>query len=202
MLLYGASGHAKVILSCLFAANQPVTAIFDDDPAKSLLWRVPVVGSYRPDYRPDLPLLITIGANHIRQRVSQRITHQFGRAVHPLALVDPSVTVGDGSVVLHGAVTQADTILGQHCIVNTGACVDHDCWVGDFVHVAPNATLCGTVQVGEGTLIGAGAVVMPNLTIGRWVSIGAGAVVTKSVPDYAVVVGNPGRIVSYSQSVD
>ena len=49
--------------------------------------------------------------------------------------------------------------------------------------------------MGEGTHIGAGATIIPNLKIGKWATIGAGAVVIKDVPDYAVVVGNPGRII-------
>ncbi len=196
MLLYGASGHAKVILSCLRSANQVVTAIFDDDPAKTLLWDYPVIGSYQAAYQPDLPLLICIGNNRIRQRLSQQITHPFGQTIHPSALVDPSAQIGEGTVVLHGAIVQADARVGRHTIINTGACVDHECQLADFVHIAPNATLCGNVQIGEGSLIGAGAIVLPNLAIGSWVTIAAGAVVTKSVPDAALIVGNPGRIVS------
>jgi acetyltransferase EpsM len=55
--------------------------------------------------------------------------------------------------------------------------------------------LCGTVKVGEGTLIGARAIVIPGKKIGKWVTIGAGSVVVKDIPDYAVAVGNPARVI-------
>jgi sugar O-acyltransferase (sialic acid O-acetyltransferase NeuD family) len=195
MLIYGASGHARVILSCLTAVGQPVAGVFDDDPARQLVSGQPVIGPYDPAFRPDVPLLIGIGANAIRARLSGQITHAFGRVRHPSAVVDESVTLGAGTVVLQGAVLQVNAVIGQHCIVNTGACIDHDCHIGHFVHIAPNATLCGGVQVGDGSLIGAGSVVLPNLTLGRWVTIAAGAVVTRSVADHATIVGNPGRAV-------
>jgi UDP-2-acetamido-3-amino-2,3-dideoxy-glucuronate N-acetyltransferase len=55
----------------------------------------------------------------------------------------------------------------------------------------------GRTRVCYGAAIGAGAVIITGVTIGRWAMVGAGAVVTKDVPDYALVVGNPARIVSY-----
>jgi acetyltransferase EpsM len=58
------------------------------------------------------------------------------------------------------------------------------------------------VQVGEGTHIGIGACVVQGIKVGKWATIGAGAVIIKDVPDYAVVVGNPGRIIKYNSIVD
>ncbi len=49
--------------------------------------------------------------------------------------------------------------------------------------------------VREGATIGAGCTIGNDLTIGRWAMIGMGAVVTKSVPDFALVVGVPGDVV-------
>ncbi len=55
----------------------------------------------------------------------------------------------------------------------------------------------GRTFVGEGAALGAGVVVVTGVTIGRWAMVGSGAVVTKDVPDHALVVGNPARIVSW-----
>ncbi|TAE22859.1 MAG: acetyltransferase [Cytophagales bacterium] len=195
MLLYGAGGHARVLISILNAIGQPAQAIFDDDPAKTLVSGVPVVGSYRAHFRPDLPFLLAVGDNRIRQQLAQIVSHPFGTAVHPSAIVDPSVILGLGTVVMHGAIVQANAQVGEHVIVNTQASVDHDCVLESFVQVAPGATLCGNVRVGKGTLIAAGAVVVPGITIGRWSVIGAGSVVTRDVPDGVVVWGNPARII-------
>jgi sugar O-acyltransferase (sialic acid O-acetyltransferase NeuD family) len=195
MLLYGASGHAKVIVSCVRANGIEVTAIFDDDLSKKSLWNIPVIGSYSADYQSQQPLIIAIGYNHIRAKVAAAIRHHFGQIIHPSAIVDSSVLVGAGTVVFHNCTIQADAYIGQHVIINTSASIDHDCHIDDFVHIAPNATLCGNVRVGAGSLVGAGSVVAPNLSIGRNCLIAAGSVITRNIPDNAVVRGNPGRVV-------
>jgi acetyltransferase-like isoleucine patch superfamily enzyme len=53
-------------------------------------------------------------------------------------------------------------------------------------------------QVCNGASVGAGAIVLPGTTIGRWALVGAAAVVTRDVPERAIVVGNPARIVGYA----
>jgi acetyltransferase EpsM len=58
--------------------------------------------------------------------------------------------------------------------------------------------LAGNVTIGEGSHVGIGATVIQGITIGKWVTIGAGTVIIKDIPDYAVVVGNPGKIIKYN----
>lgn len=200
MLLYGASGHAKVIISCLQANEVSVTGIFDDDPSKKELGLIPVVGSYRYDYESQEQLIISIGANHIRKKVAAFIQHDFGTIIHPSALLDESVKVGEGSVVVHRVVLQADVKIGRHVIINTSVSVDHECIIEDFAHIAPGAILCGNIRVGEGTIIGAGTIVTPNLKIGKHCLIAAGSVITKNIPDFAIVRGNPARIIKITSS--
>jgi sugar O-acyltransferase (sialic acid O-acetyltransferase NeuD family) len=195
VILYGGSGHAKVVLDCLEAQGGLVQGIFDDNPDLKELLGVPVVGQYRPHLFPDQPLIIAIGNNRIRQRVAEVIRHGFGTAVHPSAQVSRYATAGEGSVVFHNAVVQAGAIVGRHCIINTAASVDHDSRLEDFVHISPNAALCGSVEVGEGTQIGTGASVIPGVRIGKWCVIGAGAVVTSDIPDFSVAVGVPARVI-------
>jgi acetyltransferase-like isoleucine patch superfamily enzyme len=53
------------------------------------------------------------------------------------------------------------------------------------------------IKIGNDCWLGAGCIVLPGVTIGDGVVVGAHAVVTKNIPDYAVVVGNPAKIISY-----
>ncbi|MCB9526553.1 MAG: acyltransferase [Myxococcales bacterium] len=53
------------------------------------------------------------------------------------------------------------------------------------------------VVVGDDCDLGVGSLLLPGVTLGRGVQVGAGAVVTKDVPDFAVVAGNPARILRY-----
>jgi sugar O-acyltransferase (sialic acid O-acetyltransferase NeuD family) len=195
MLLYGAGGHAKVIISCLQAWNIPATGIFDDDLSKVSLINTPVIGRYRPEHAPEQELIIAVGNNQIREKVASFIQHRLGKVIHPSVLVATGVSVGEGSVVFHNAILQTDTQIGKHVIINTAASVDHECIIEDFVHIAPGVTLCGNIRVGKGSLIGAGSVVTPNLIIGKNCLIAAGSVITKNLPDGAIVRGNPARII-------
>lgn len=54
---------------------------------------------------------------------------------------------------------------------------------------------CKPVLIRKGAWIGAGATILPGVCVGRHAIVGAASVVTKDVPDYAVAVGNPARVV-------
>lgn len=186
MYLYGASGHAKVIIDILKASGESIDGLIDDDLSLSNLLGIPVLHG-----ETSLsPVIVSIGDNAARQRVVGKLTGMFGKAIHPSAIISSMVEIGEGTVVMQGAIIQSGTQVGKHCIVNTGASVDHECMLGDYVHISPHATLCGNVRVGEGSWIGAGATVIPGVNIGSWSVVGAGAVVTRDLPDNVIVVGN------------
>jgi sugar O-acyltransferase (sialic acid O-acetyltransferase NeuD family) len=190
MIIYGASGHGKVIASIMGGA---VTLFFDDNQNMKEFLNFDVL-PYDENVSSNERVVVAIGDNIIRKQVVEKVLHSFGNVRHPRVLIDKSVIVGEGSQLLQGAVIQVDTEIGKHTIVNTSASIDHDCKIGDFCHIAPNATLCGNVSIGEGSFVGAGATIIPGVKIGKWAIIGAGSVILKDVPDNAVVVGNPGRM--------
>lgn len=196
MYLYGASGHAKVIIEILELLNIPVEGLYDDNPDLKQLLDYPVFGSLEVSKAPSGRFIISVGNNRIRNDLTERYPVCYASPViHPTATSSKRVQIGEGSVVMGHAIINVDTFIGRHVIINTSASIDHDCVVESFVHIAPNATLCGGVTVGEGSLVGAGSVIAPNIKVGKWVTIGAGASVFRDVEDYSVVVGNPGRVV-------
>ena len=50
-------------------------------------------------------------------------------------------------------------------------------------------------MIRKGAWIGAGATILPGVCVGKYAVVGAMSVVTKDVPDYAVVVGSPARVI-------
>lgn len=188
MKLYGAGGHAKVIIDILNASSQKITKIFDDNYISPNLHGISVSP---PDFFDDDEFIISIGNNHIRKLVSTKMQHaKFGIAVHPSAIISPYAEIGEGSVIMQGAIVQSGAKIGRHCIINTGASVDHDCTIGDYVHISPKVALCGNVTVGEGTLIGVGSSIVPGINIGSWALVYAGSVVTRNLPDRCAAGGN------------
>lgn len=193
MLLFGAGGHAKVIISNLNDSGIFVTGIFDDDLTKSTMSKYHFLGAYNPEYLPSELLIISIGSNEIRSQVAEKINHSYGKVIHTSALIDKSCTIEKGTVIMHRCVIQADTKIGKHVIINTMASIDHDCVISDFVHIAPGVVLCGNVHIGEKTLIGVGSVVVPNIRIGKNCLVTAGSVITQDIPDNTITRGNPAR---------
>ena len=61
----------------------------------------------------------------------------------------------------------------------------------------PEATSKGDIIVGDDVWFGYGSIILSGVTIGRGAVVGAGAVVTKDIPPYAIVGGNPARVVKY-----
>jgi sugar O-acyltransferase (sialic acid O-acetyltransferase NeuD family) len=194
--LYGASGHSRVVLDVIAShPNFEINAVIDDYSKEDHINSVPVLIPAEVSFGPEAVFLISIGNNWIRKKVVEKNNYSYFKAVHQEAFVSQNVIIDEGSVVMPKAVINANAIVGKHCIINSGSIVEHECVLGDFVHVSPNASLAGNVIIGEGTHIGIGAVVIQGITIGKWVTIGAGAVIIRDVPDYAVVVGNPGKII-------
>ncbi|RDI58364.1 acetyltransferase [Flavobacterium glaciei] len=198
--LYGASGHCKVVIDVLQSNNQEIQAIFDDYPQSDFLLGIPVASFKERSSYADGKMLIAIGDNSIRKKIAEYLGTAFCSALHPKAIVSQYSKIDVGSVVMAGAVINAAVEIGKHCIINTGAVVEHDCLIANYVHISPNASLAGNVSVGEGSHIGIGATVIQGIKIGKWSIIGAGAVILTDVPDYAVVVGNPGKIIKFKNN--
>lgn len=194
IVLYGASGHCKVIIDILQCNNQSVQAIIDDAPKTATILNRPVQQAKQFDFSTVQHMILSIGNNKVRKRLASELKFDFTTAIHPKAIVSSHASLGEGTVVMAGTVINPDVAIGKHCIINTGAVIEHDCQIGDYAHISPNASLAGGVTVGEGTQVGIGASVIQGVTIGKWAVIGAGAVIINDIPDNVVVVGNPGRI--------
>ncbi|KQY35273.1 hypothetical protein ASD21_10795 [Caulobacter sp. Root1455] len=117
------------------------------------------------------------------------------------AFVDMDVQVGSDCKIQNnvsvylGAVVEDGVLLGPHCVLLNDRfprAINAD---GSFKS-ASDWVVSG-VTVRYGASIGGGAILTPGVTIGRWALVGAGSVVAKDVPDHALVVGNPARIIGY-----
>lgn len=198
MVLYGASGHSLVVKDILELIGDNVNFYVDDDHKKATYKGITVISQLNSEKLIDESVIVTIGDNHNRKRIAEKISNPFKQAIAPNAYVSKSAQIGDGSVVFFNALIQANVKIGKHVIINNSASVDHECEIGDYAHIAPGAVLCGAVVVGECTMVGAGATIIQCVKIGSNVTIGAGSVVIHDIPDNAVVVGNPARIIKYN----
>lgn len=196
--LYGASGHGKVIIDIMNSAEIKIKAVIDDNPKSESILGIPITKTSDFDMSFLGKTIISIGNNKVRKKLSKSLNANFVKAIHPSATISPNTSIGEGTVVMARVAINPDVIIGKHCIINTNATIEHDALIADFVHICPGVSLAGNVTIDEGTQVGIGATVIQGVSIGKWVTIGAGAVVLKDIPDYAVVVGNPGKIIKYN----
>lgn len=200
--ILGGGGHGKVVIDTIEAqfGNESILGILDDNPAKKNLdfHGHKIIGSIQDLKSGVSNLILAIGDNKTRQNRAfeiKKMVKSFISVVHPLAQIAPTGIIGIGTLVMPGVIINADAIIGSHCIINTGAIIEHDCIVGDFTHIAPGTVLTGEVKIGHTTLIGANSTIVPGISIGDNCLIGAGSVVTKNIPDFAIVRGNPAKII-------
>ena len=205
IVVFGAGGHAKVVVDVLAQMKRyEVVALLDDSVELhgTRRWGFPVWGG-REQFpvlrkRGVTGLIVGVGDNRLRQSVYEEAAKagvKLITAVHPSAQIGSRVNIGAGSLLVAGTVINVDAIIGENVIINTGVTVDHDCRIGAHAHLSPGVHLAGGVTVGELTHIGIGAVVLPNAQVGRACIVGAGAIVRESIPDGAVVAGNPTRLI-------
>lgn len=190
--LYGASGHAKVVMDIARLVYYEVPCLIDDNLQVNELAGSPVIHN-----AGELsPIIVTIGDCKIRKKIVQRLgNREYLTVIHPNAVKAESVSIGYGTVVMAGAIMNPYVKVGNHCIINTGASLDHDVKIGDFVHIAPHSTICGESEVGEGTWVGAGTTIIQGIHIGKNCFIGAGSIVVKDIPDNSLCYGNPAKVI-------
>lgn len=204
IFIFGASGHAKVLIDVVERQGLYEIAFLVDDAdilKDSTFFGYRVIGGRSELLSRGVEKgIVAIGNNVARRNVAAWLQdHKFElvSAIHPSVQIGRGTSIGPGTVIMAGAVINADVIIGENVIVNTKAGIDHDCSIGGGAHLAPGSVLCGTVTVGEDTFVGAGATVIANISVGRAVIVGAGATVVHDVPDNVTVVGTPARIVKY-----
>lgn len=205
VVVYGASGHARVVLDILESnCCWQIKGLIDDCESLwgSSIGNYQVLGGrgmltnlYREGVRHAV---VAVGSNSARRRLCQ-FMEQTGftliTAIHAFSSVGNRTKIGPGTVVMPGAVVNADAEIGNGVIVNTGVTIDHECRIGDFVHISPGAHLAGNVVVGELAHIGMNAALVPGVKVGRESIVGAGTIVLDDLPASVTAVGVPAHIV-------
>jgi sugar O-acyltransferase (sialic acid O-acetyltransferase NeuD family) len=200
LVIWGTSGHGKVVLDVVQALQEWSQIVFLDDAGPGIgdvFMGCSVAG--RRDQLPVLrgaEFLIAIGSNVVRsdcffEAVAQGLRPAI--AVHPSAIVSRFASIGAGTVVLPRAVINAGATIGVDCILNTGVIVEHDCVIGDHAHLSPGVVLGGGATIGAFVHVGLNASALPLANIGESAVIGAGAVVLKLVAPGETVAGVPAK---------
>lgn len=208
VVIYGAGGHGKVVADILTTAGVHEVVGFVDDNERfhgTRAMGLSVLGGkeWLHNVASDgkCGVVLGIGDNKLRKRVAAQCQGlMLVIAIHPAATVSKAAHLGEGTVVMAGAVINPGAEVGRGVIINSGAVIEHDVTLGDYAHISPNATMGGGCRLGEESHLGLGAVILPGLAVGRRTVIGAGAVVIRDVPDDVVAVGVPAHVVDTAKA--
>ncbi len=141
------------------------------------------------------------GSTLARYETSRAVHARGGRFVnfiHPTA--GHPERIGVGNYIQEHVLMQAGVSIGDNSSIHLGAVISHESRIGSSTFVAHRVSVSGEVDIGDGVFIGTNATLVPRITIGNWATIGAGAVVLKDVPPYAVVVGNPAKVLRLNEA--
>ena len=125
------------------------------------------------------------------------------------AVIGQFAEIGDDCVIGSNAYIGWGTRMGRGCRLQHGVFLPNNSILEENVFIGPNATLTDDKYPRAGNIhykpeppvlkyhcsIGAGATILPGITIGKYAMVGAGAVVTRDVPEGALVIGIPARVI-------
>ncbi len=200
MIIAGAGGFGREVISLLIGQGRTVTGVVDDgSPDVELLEALDVTLLGRIDDAANHgdEFVAAIGYPQPRSAVAQRLEalglHPCQAVVHASAVQLPMVELGAGTVVMPNTTISTNTRVGRHGLINYNASIGHDCVLGEVVTIGPNAAIGGGCRIGDRVLVGSGAVILQGISIGDGAIIGSGAVVIADVAAGAAVVGVPAR---------
>lgn len=135
-----------------------------------------------------------------------------GTRIWHFSHIMPGCVIGENCNIGQNVVVSPDVVLGSNVKVQNNVSIYTGVYCEDDVFLGPSMVFTNVINprsaikrknqyaktvVKKGATIGANATIICGHDIGRFAFIGAGAVVTKTVPDYALVIGNPARQVGW-----
>src|SRR5690554_5126849 len=205
-IIVGAGTYGQVYAEYL-KEEYKILAFYDDDESiiHSTINNVLVAGRIKEAFELDknIAVFVPIGNNYVRLKILKEFENRgfsIPTFIHPKAIVHDSVGIGKAVYILSGTNIMPLSNIGDYCMISVNSIVSHHTTLGEGVFLSFGVNIGASLLLDDLTYVGIGATVMTGVnTVGKGSLIGAGAVIIKDVPDYAVVVGNPGKVIKYSQ---
>lgn len=156
---------------------------------------------------------------HPTAEVSPYATIGEGTRVWAQVQIRENAVIGTNCIIGRNSYIEFDVVVGNNVKIQNNASLYVGLTVEDGVFIGPHVIFTndklprainpdgslksasdwhvGKTLVKYGAAIGAGAVIVTGVTIGQWAMIGSGSVVTRDIPDFALAVGNPARVIGY-----
>lgn len=189
-----------------YTSRYNLIGFLDDDNSKlgGEFVGFPVLGTIDSivDYSPTISIVIGIAFPTVKFEIVEKLRglgyNNFPSIVSNVAWISKNTKIGEGCIIYPGASVNYNCSIEDFVVINMNCAIGHDCNIGEYASFAPGALTGGKTTFGRLSEMGIGAKTIQGITIGQKSIIGAGAVIIRDVPDNAVVVGNPGRVIKYN----
>ena len=188
LILIGAGGHARACIDVIeHLGTFDIAGLIgneEESQRECLGYRVIATDSdFAKLAKQYQYALITVGQIEsalLRQRLYDQavvIGFKLPTIISPTAHVSRHAVVGDGTMVMHGAIVNAGAKVGSNCIINTNALIEHDATVADHCHISTGAIVNGAANIGLGSFVGSRSVIKQGVTLGNNCVVGMGVAV-------------------------
>ena len=184
IILIGGGGHCVSVIDVIENDNKfNILGILDSNIKENNVLGYKILGG--DNLIPELVnentyFLITVGqikSYSTRKKIAEILIEnkaKFATIISTLAYVSKHATIGEGSIIMNGAVVNAKSTIGKNCIINTKSNVEHGVSIGDFCHLSTCAVINGDSVIGNGTFIGSNATISNDVSIKENSIISAG----------------------------
>lgn len=140
----------------------------------------------------------------------------LGTRIWQFSTILSKAVIGENCNICAHTLIENDVVIGNDVTVKSGVYIWDGTTIEDRVFIGPCVAFTNDkmprskvypsqlskILIKHDASIGANATLLPGVTIGQFAMVGAGSVVTRDVPDYALVVGNPARIIRFIEKKD
>lgn len=204
ILIVGAGGFGREVLQWVrdaWPVESTLIAGFlsaDADRLNGRACPLPILtdpGRFEPE--PGDALVLAIGIPEIRRQVAEDLASRGGEfltLIHPTAIVAPTASIGNGSILCPYAIVSDSATVGRFGLLNYHSSLGHDATIGDYAVLSPYATLGGSSHIGDDVFIGLHASVGPGKRIGPRSKVSANSAALCDTPADSLVHGVPGHV--------
>lgn len=202
--IIGSSGFAAEVfswLSCCSDVSSVCFVVGDDESLSSPLAAASccrdtdLVGRAGDAY-------VAIGNPKVRKSIVKRLKEEtrleFPNLIHKSAIVDSSVVIGEGNLILPNVVVCPLAKVGSFSILNIFSSLGHESTIEDFVTLSPYATLNGNAECNSLAFLGTHSTVGSGVTVGESANLAANSFAKKSIPSKSLAYGVPAKIMEKS----
>ena len=193
LVILGGGGHSKMCIDILNITDEyEVVGVLDSLRDKGeIVSGVEVIGNnssleilFKKGIRRAINGVGSVLKPDVRKSLYEKlrqIGYKIPNLIHPSAVVEPSVILGEGNQIMMGACVGSDVRIVDNVIVNSGSIISHDSLLNSHSHIAPGAILAGGVTVGELSVVGMGAIIYMNVNVAAKCTIKNGEAIFKDV---------------------